>query len=98
VATNKLERIVELHNDGEEAFNGRWDGKDVTIGPGACIEITAGVAEHLIERHPDADLRVEELAPMLKAARNPADPLQQTDRGEAFAAVKGKQKQAAAGE
>jgi hypothetical protein len=88
MATNKLERMVELHNDGEETFEGRWDGKDVVIEPGESSEIMAGVAEHFKERHPDAELRVEEILPGMTAARNPVNPLQQTDRGEAFAAVK----------
>lgn len=88
----RLDRMVELHNDSEAAFVGLWDGKEIEIEPGESVELKAGVAGHLVDAHPDFELRIEEILPGLKEARNPGDPLQQTDRGEAFAAVKGKQK------
>lgn len=88
----RLDRMVELFNDGEEVFIGKWDGKEIEIDSGESAEMIAGVAQHFIDSNPHVELRMEEILPPLKDARQPADPLQQTDRGQAFAAVKSKPK------
>jgi hypothetical protein len=80
-----MEGIVELHNDSDEQFKGKWDGKPILIKAGSHRDVMLGVAEHLIERHPDCDLRIEKIEAEETEVRTPVNPLEQTDRGTAFA-------------
>ncbi|UKS27202.1 hypothetical protein LOZ80_38080 [Paenibacillus sp. HWE-109] len=89
---SELERIVLLFNEGTSDFEGRWDGKDILLEPGDSVEVQAGVAEHLIQRHEDADLRIEEIEKEEIETREPGNPLETNNRGTAF----GKLKKAAA--
>lgn len=84
------ERNVLLFNDGEEAFIERWDGMPVEIEVGDATEISFGVAEHFKQKHPDASLRIEEVPLEMVQARTPVNPLETTDRGAAFEALKKK--------
>jgi hypothetical protein len=87
-----LERMIHLYNDDNETFTGRWDGRNIEIESGSYAEVQAGIAEHFISRHPDAKLRVEEIAGAAIEPRTPVNPLEQSDRGEAFAAVRRRKK------
>lgn len=89
-----LSRMIHLYNDDTETFNGQWDGQVVTIESGEYSEMQAGIAEHFIGRNPETQLRVEEVASETIEPRSPVNPLEQTDRGEAFAAVKRRKKEA----
>lgn len=87
-----LSRTIHLYNDGKETFNGRWDGEDITIEPGAYSELQAGVAGHFIDKNPNTTFRIEELQHASTEPRTPVNPLEQTNRGEAFSAVKRRKK------
>lgn len=85
---SELERIVLLFNEGTTDFEGRWDGKDITLEPGDSVEVQAGVAEHFKVRHPDADLRIEEIVKEEIEPREPGNPLETNNRGTAFGKLK----------
>lgn len=82
-----LEKMIYLYNDAKQPFEARWDGVDYTIDK-EPLEITRGVAEHWMNVHKDAQLRIEDVPAEVIEKRRPANPLEENDRGQAFAELK----------
>lgn len=91
-----LARYVHLYND-SEPFAAMWDGKEYELGA-EPLRIQAGVAEHWIGVHKHAALRMEEIEAETVEPRSPINPLEATDRGEAFSAIKRRGPRKASGE
>lgn len=88
---SELEQRINLIND-SDPFTAMWDGKVywLTAEP---LEVEKGIAEHWQQRHPEAKLRIEEIAASQIERRDPVNPLEANDRGEAFASIKRTRKQ-----
>lgn len=84
--------MIHLIND-SEPFTAKWDGieYELTQEP---LEIERGVAEHWMDRYPEAELRIEEILGESIEPRTNMNPLEANDRGEAFAALKPKRRKA----
>lgn len=83
---SELEQTIHLIND-SDPFTAMWDGKVywLTSDP---LEVEKGIAEHWQQRHPEASLRIELIAASEIDRRDPINPLEANDRGEAFAGIK----------
>lgn len=88
---------IYLYNDDKTPFEARWDGKDYVIDK-EPIEIEQGIAEHWSNLYPAANLRIEEVPQEVIEKRQPLNPLEDNNRGEAFAALKKPQRRKASGE
>lgn len=84
---DNLSQNIYLYNDAAEAFTGRWDGVDYTI-EREPLEIARGVAEHWQRAHKDAQLRIEDVPEEVIEKRAVKNPLEDNDRGTAFAGLK----------
>ena len=83
---SELEQRINLFND-SEPFTAMWDGKtyELTSDP---LEVEKGIAEHWQQRHPELQLRIESISAEEIEKRDPVNPLEVNDRGEAFASIK----------
>lgn len=87
---NDLAKVVYLYND-SEPFSAKWDGKEYTLSKDPT-EIQLGVAQHWQNRFKGAALRIEEIPTAEIERRRPTNPLEDNDRGEAFAGVRKRRK------
>lgn len=78
----ELARIVHVTADKTI----RWDGKDIDLSTGR--ELPYGVLLHYQGTDPDITFTVKEVTPSEIAAREIVNPLEENDRGEAFAGLK----------
>lgn len=92
-----LNQMIYLYNDSKEPFEARWDGVDYKISK-EPLEIQRGVAEHWQNVHKDASLRVEDVPQEVIDKRKPVNPLEDNDRGKAFAELKRPGRRKASGE
>lgn len=83
---SELEQRINLIND-SEPFTAMWDGKEYIL-TDEPLEVEKGIAEHWQQRHPEAILRIESIAAEEVERRDPTNPLEANDRGEAFAGIK----------
>lgn len=81
---------VYLVNDDRKTFEGMWDGKTITIKSKEKEEMIKGLAEHFVRKHGEHKLSIKELTPEEIKKRIPENPLEENDRGEAFAQLKKK--------
>lgn len=91
-----LEQKVMVYNESED-ITVRWDGREYDLS-GDPITIERGIAEHWQARHPEVQLRIEELSAAEIERRTPVNPLEVNDRGEAFAGLKRTGRRRASGE
>lgn len=84
-----LDKNIHLYNDGEP-LTAMWDGKEYELGK-EPLEVRRGIAEHWIGVHGE-QLRIEELPAEVIEQRTPANPLEDNNRGAAFADLKPKGK------
>lgn len=82
------EKNIYLINDGEP-ITALWDGKEYELGK-EPVEVRRGVAEHWISVHGE-QLRIEELPAEIIEQRKPSNPLEDNNRGQAFAGLKNAQ-------
>lgn len=76
--------LVELHNKGDKDFKSMWDGKPFVIKKKKHKEVVKGLADHFIEHEPEAELEIQEIEPEAIEPRDPVNPLEDTNRGQAF--------------
>lgn len=57
---NRLEEEVLLVNKGNK-FESKWNGKKFVIAKGKDKQVVRGLAEHFIEKYPDAKLEIKEI-------------------------------------
>lgn len=84
---NDLAKHVYVYSD--NPVTARWDGKEYFLGS-EPVEVPKGVAIHWKERI--KWIRYEEIPPEVIEQRIPENPLEENDRGEAFAELKRKKK------
>lgn len=65
---------------------GRWDGKDVDLTEGLTIKV--GLLQHFQNVHKGIEFQVEDVKPSVRDSKEIVNPLEENDRGEAFAALK----------
>lgn len=82
-----LAKLVNVFNDAREAFEARWDGVDYRITK-EPVQVNLGVFQHWQKIYPDAKIRYEEISAEEIAKRQPKNPLESNERGEAFAGLK----------
>ncbi|MCI3922434.1 hypothetical protein MO973_19565 [Paenibacillus sp. TRM 82003] len=78
--------LVYVYNDAQEPLTARWDGKDYTL----CsdpVRVLYGVVEHWRKAH-KVELRAETIPADEIAVKPIVNPLEENDRGEAFATIK----------
>ncbi|MET3699350.1 hypothetical protein SAMN05877753_10211 [Bacillus oleivorans] len=81
-----MDTIVELHNNGNQ-FKSMWDSKEVKINKGKHIKVVYGLALHFQEQDPDLEIKFIEPEPV--EPREPENPLEENNRGEAFSELEG---------
>jgi hypothetical protein len=62
-----------------------WNSKEYELGT-EPVEVKRGIAEHWLGLHPD--IRIEEISAEVIEQRTPVNPLEQNNRGAAFADLK----------
>lgn len=88
-----LAKEIYLFNDDKHPFEARWDGQDYRIEKQPIV-VKLGVALHWQGTRKDSNLRIEEVPAEEIAKRIPANPLEENNRGEAFAGLKRTRKRA----
>ena len=78
--------MIYLIND-SEPFTAKWDGVEYEL-CSSPVEVEQGIAEHWIERYPDAKLRIEDVPHEIIEQRRPSNPLEANDRGKAFTSIR----------
>lgn len=78
----ELARIVHVTAE----FTAKWDGKDFDMSKG--ITVPYGVVLHYQILHPDIEFMTTEVTPKETPVREIVNPLEENDRGEAFAGLK----------
>lgn len=56
----RLEEEVLLLNKGAK-FESKWNGKPFIIAKGKDRQVSRGLAQHFIEKHPEAKLEIKEI-------------------------------------
>lgn len=82
-----LAKHVHVYSD--NPIIARWDGKEYRLGS-EPVEVPLGVAIHWQGVH--KGIRYEDIPPEVIEQRIPENPLEENDRGEAFAELKRKKK------
>lgn len=70
-----------------ESFTARWDGINYEIGK-QPVEVELGVLEHWQKTHKGMEFTVKELTQEEIESRQPVNPLEENDRGQAFSTLK----------
>lgn len=66
-----------------------WDGSEYDLSGKNTVQINRGVAEVWKESYPDAGITIEKVeAKQSRSSRTPQDPLEENNRGSAFADLK----------
>ena len=84
-----MDKHIHLYNDGEP-ITAMWDGKEYELGK-EPVEVRRGIAEHWIGVYGE-QLRIEDIPAEVIEQRKPVNPLEENNRGQAFAGLK-KEKQ-----
>jgi len=75
--------LVRLVNKGKKDFVSMWGGKEFVIPKGKYKEVVYGLAEHFMQQ--SADLAIEEIPVEPVKPRKVTNPLEEKNRGAAFA-------------
>lgn len=85
---SKLDQEVLLVNKGEKNFVSKWNGKKVLISANQEKQLVRGLAQHFIDKHPEATLEIKEIEEEPQDPRTP-EGTGEEDTGSAFAELDG---------